>query len=436
VAVPIIVNGRPWGAMMALSTATAPQPASTEARLASFTELVATAIANAEANQELRRLADEQAALRHVATLVAQGAEPTAVFDAVCEVTGRLFGAASVNLAQFTTDEMNLTQAGWSQRGTHIPPGTRLPLDGDSINALIRQAHAPVRVDSYEGRSGRLAARLRELGIRSEVGAPVVVDGEVWGALIAGTDQAEPLPPGTEERVASFAELIGTAVSNATAQSELIASRARMITASDGARRRVTRDLHDGAQQQLVSTIINLQLAQQSWSSAPEQAREYLDLALRDAASSINGLREIAAGIHPAILTHRGLAAALEALADRLPLPVRLDVTDRRFPAPIEASGYFFCSEALTNVVKHAHANSAWVRVAVEDDRCTIEVGDDGIGGAEARLETSGLIGLRDRIGALKGGMHISSPVSSGTTLRAWIPLSDDTAVTEAEKGA
>lgn len=436
VAVPIIVNGRPWGAMMALSTATAPQPASTEARLASFTELVATAIANAEAHQELRRLADEQAALRQVATLVAQGAEPTAVFDAVCEVTGRIFGAASVNLAQFTPDEMNLTQAGWSQRGTHVPPGTRLPLDGDSINALIRQAHAPVRVDSYEGRSGRLAARLRELGIRSEVGAPVVVDGEVWGALIAGMDQAEPLPPGTEERVASFAELIGTAVSNATARSELIASRARMVTASDAARRRVTRDLHDGAQQQLVSTIINLQLAQQSWSSAPERAREFLDLALRDADSSINGLREIAAGIHPAILTLRGLAAALDALADRLPLPVRLDVTDRRLPAPIEASVYFFCSEALTNVVKHAKASSAWVRVAVEDDRCTIEVGDDGIGGAEARLETSGLIGLRDRIGALKGAMHISSPVSSGTTLRAWIPLSYGTAVTEAEKGA
>jgi len=294
--------------------------------------------------------------------------------------------------------------------------------------------HAPARVDSYEGRSGRLAARLRGLGIKSEVGAPVVVDGEVWGALIAGTDQAEPLPPGTEKRVASFAELIGTAVSNATARTELIASHTRMITASDAARRRVTRDLHDGAQQQLVSTIINLQLALQNWSSAPERARQSVERALSDASSGIDGLREIAAGIHPAILTLRGLAAALEALADRLPLPVRLDATHRRLPEPIEASVYFFCSEALTNVVKHAKASSAWVRVAVEEDRCTIEVGDDGIGGAEARLETSGLIGLRDRIGALKGGMHISSPVSSGTTLRAWIPVSYDTAVTEAEK--
>jgi PAS domain S-box-containing protein len=433
VAVPVIVSNRTWGAMMALSTAITPQPASTEDRLAGFTELVATAIANAEAHQELQRLADEQAALRQVATLVARGAEPRAVFDAVCEVTGRLMDAASVNLAQFTPDEMNLTQAGWSQRGTHVPTGTRLPLDGESINTLIRQTQAPARVDSYEGRSGRLAARLRQLGIKSEVGAPVVVDGEVWGALIAGTDQAEPLPPGTEWRVASFAELIGTAVSNATARSELIASRARMVTAFDAARQRVTRDLHDGAQQQLVSAMINLQLAQQNWPSAPQRAREFLDRALDDTRSSIDGLREIAAGIHPAILTHRGLAAALDALADRLPIPVHLDVTGTRLPAPIEASIYFFCSEALTNVVKHAQASAAWVRVTRESERCTIDVRDDGIGGAEARLETSGLIGLRDRIGALKGAMHISSPASSGTTLRAWIPLSPDVPTPEAQ---
>jgi PAS domain S-box-containing protein len=385
------------------------------------------------ARERLKVIADEQAALRQVATLVARGAEPRAVFDAVCEATGRLIGAASVNLAQFTPDEANLTRAGWSQRGTHVPTGTRLPLGGDSINNLIRQTHAPARVDSYEGRSGQLAARLRELGIKSEVGAPVIVDGSVWGALIAGTDQAEPTPPGTERRVASFAELIGTAVSNATARSELIDSRARMVTAFDAARQRVTRDLHDGAQQQLLSTLINLQLAQQSWSSASPEAKEFLDLAIRDTRSSIDSLREIAAGIHPAILTHRGLAAALEALANRLPIPVHLDITDRKLPGPIEASTYFFCSEALTNVVKHAQASSAWVRVVVEDDRYTIEVRDDGTGGAEPRLETSGLIGLRDRIGALKGAMHISSPVSSGTTLRAWIPLSRETAAPQAD---
>jgi PAS domain S-box-containing protein len=423
VAVPIVVNGRLWGTMMALSTAATPQAANTEARLASFTELVATALANAEAREELQQLADEQAALREVATLVAQGAEPRAVFDAVCEVTGRLIGAASVNLARFTTDEHNLTISGWSQRGTHVPPGTRLPLEGDSINAIVRQTRAPGRVDTYDGLPGPLAARLRELGIRSEVGAPVIVDGSVWGALIAGTDQPEPLPPGAEWRLASFAELVATAVSNAAARSELIESRARMITAFDAARRRVTRDLHDGAQQRFVSAIINLQLAQQKWSSEPEPARDLLDRALGDASSGVQELREIAAGIHPAILTHRGLSAALESLAARLPIPVELDVPGLRLPEPVESSIYFFCSEALTNVVKHARASSARLRVALEDDRCTIEVRDDGIGGADSRPGTSGLTGLRDRIGALKGAMEISSPVAGGTALRAWLPL-------------
>lgn len=436
VAVPIVVNGQAWGAMMALSPAAMPQAASTEGRLASFTELVATAIANAEARDGLQQLADEQAALREVATLVAQGAEPRAVFDAVCEVTGRLTGAASVNLAQFTADEHNLTMAGWSQRGTHVPPGTCLPLEGDSINALIRQTQAPSRVDSYEGVSGKLAARLRELGIKSEVGAPVIVDGSLWGALIAGTDQPEALPPGAEWRVASFAELIGTAVSNATAHSELVASRARIVATSDATRQRVTRDLHDGAQQQFVNTIINLQLAQQKWSSDPQQAKDLLDRALSEAKAGVGELRQIAAGLHPAILTHRGLAAALDALAARLSIPVELDVADRRLPAALEASIYFFCSEALTNVVKHARASSAWVRVACTDDRCTIEVGDDGIGGAEPRLETSGLIGLHDRIGALGGAMQVSSLAASGTTLRAWIPLTSGPAAPEAGNSA
>ena len=423
VAVPIIVNGQPWGTMMALSTATAPQPATTEAQLADFTELVATAIANAQAGHELQQLADEQAALREVATLVAQGAEPRAVFGAVCEATGRLIGAASVNLAQFTPDEHVVTLAGWSQRGTHVPAGTRLSLKGQPIDAMIKQTRAPARVDDYEGQPGPLAARLRELGIRSEVGAPVIVDGSVWGTLVAGMDDPEPLPIGAELRVASFAELAGTAISNAAARAELIASRARIVAASDAARQRVTRDLHDGAQQQFVNTIINLQLAQQKWSSAPERAQELVDRALGEARAGVDGLREVAAGIHPAILTHRGLAAAIDALAARLPVPVELDVFAGRLPEAIEASIYFFCSEALTNVVKHARAGSAWVRVACEDDRCTIEVRDDGVGGAEARLETSGLIGLRDRIGALKGAMQVSSPASAGTSLRAWIPL-------------
>jgi PAS domain S-box-containing protein len=210
------------------------------------------------------------------------------------------------------------------------------------------------------------------------------------------------------------------------AEHELMASRARLVAASDAARQRVTRDLHDGAQQRLVTTLINLQLAELKWESAPERARELVGLAIRDAKRGIDDLRGIASGIHPAILTQRGLAAAIDSLAAGLPISVQLEVPDSRLPAPVEASVYFFCSEALTNVVKHARAASAWVRVRLIDDRCVVEVRDDGIGGAQPRSETSGLNGLRDRIGAVNGTMDITSPVTGGTVLEASIPLPPD----------
>ncbi len=204
---------------------------------------------------------------------------------------------------------------------------------------------------------------------------------------------------------------------------ELMASRARLVAASDAARQRLTRDLHDGAQQRLVTTLINLQLAELKWESAPERAQELVGLAVRDAKRGIEDLREIVSGIHPAILTQRGLAAAIDSLASGLPIPVELDIPDSRLPAPVEASVYFFCSEALTNVVKHARASSARVRVTLVEDRCVVEVRDDGIGGAQPRSETSGLNGLDDRIGALNGTVDITSPATGGTVLKASIPL-------------
>jgi PAS domain S-box-containing protein len=207
------------------------------------------------------------------------------------------------------------------------------------------------------------------------------------------------------------------------AEQDLMASRARLVAASDAARRRVTRDLHDGAQQQFVTTLINLQLAEQKWESAPEQARELVGRALRDARHGLEDLRELVAGIHPELLTQRGLATAVGALAARLPLPVSLDVPGDRLPAPVEVSVYFFCAEALTNVVRHAQATSASVRVASSEQWCVVEVRDDGIGGARPRSEASGLTGLRDRIGALGGTVEITSPAAGGTLIRASIPL-------------
>jgi PAS domain S-box-containing protein len=225
--------------------------------------------------------------------------------------------------------------------------------------------------------------------------------------------------------VPAFTAYVRDITERQRAEHELVASRARLVAASDAARQRVTRDLHDGAQQRLVTTLINLQLAELKWESRPERARELLGLAIRDAKRGIEDLREIVSGIHPALLTQRGLAAAIDGLAGGLPISVELDIPDVRLPAPVEASVYFFCSEALTNVVKHAHAWSAWVRVELtDDDRCVVEVRDDGIGGAQPRSETSGLNGLRDRIGAINGTMDITSPATGGTTLRASIPLS------------
>ena len=433
--VPITVEGRLWGVIMALSSEADGLPEDTEERLAAFTELVATAIANAQARDELRMLLDEQSALRRVATLVARGAPPRAVFDAVCEETGRLMGATIVNLAHFTPDGFNLTMAGWSLNQNHVPTGTRLRLDGETIHVIVQRTRAPARVATYEGVEGELAAALRALGIGSEVGAPVIVEDRVWGALIAGSDKDEPLPDGAEARVASFAELIATAVSNTAARSDLIAARRRVIEASDSARRRLTRDLHDGAQQDLVNVLVNLQLAQEKWDNDPPGARELLGRAAAHAQESIDDLRDLAAGIHPEILANRGLAAAIDGLVEGLPLPVKTEgLPEQRLAQEIEASVYFFVSEALTNVVKHAKARSARVGAALEGERLTVEVSDDGVGGAQPGEGGSGLIGLGDRIAALDGALTLASKPGEGTTLHAVIPLASQAQAVDSPK--
>jgi PAS domain S-box-containing protein len=207
-------------------------------------------------------------------------------------------------------------------------------------------------------------------------------------------------------------------------EEDLRGARRRVIEAADGARANLTRDLHDGAQQQFVNTVLNLKLAQVKWETAPERARELVELAIEEAEAGIDGLRELVAGIHPTILTNRGLAAALEALAARLPVEVELDVVRERLPERVEGSLYFFCSEALTNVVKHAAADSVRVVVGEGEEQLTVEVRDDGVGGATPRAGGSGLTGLHDRIAALDGSLTVESPPGGGTLLRAAVPVS------------
>src|SRR5512133_562671 len=423
VGVPVLVDGRPWGVMMALSTAQKPIAPGTEDRLAAFTELVATAIANTQARDELRQLAEEQAALRRVATLVAHGTDAHAVFDAVCAETGPLIGASSVTLARFTADGFNLTMAGWSLRDSHVPTGTRLPLGPETINGVIQRTVAPARVDSYDDVPGELAALIRERGIRSEVGAPVIVEGRVWGALIAGTDSDEPLPAGAEQRVAGFAELIATAVSNATTRSELIASRARIVTAGDEARRRIERNLHDGTQQRLVALGLDVQTVDASIPAEQQDAHSGLARIGREIEAVLDDVRELSRGLHPALLSQAGLRPSLRALARKSPVPVKLEVDVAERPSEsIEIAVYYVVSEALTNAVKYARASEITVELTASSSGICATIEDDGVGGAEASAG-SGLIGLIDRVEALGGRFALDSPPGAGTRISIELPL-------------
>jgi signal transduction histidine kinase/uncharacterized protein YoaH (UPF0181 family) len=421
VGAPIVVDGRVWGVISAGAGPEELVPPEAEARLSEFTTLVATALSNSQAKEDLGQLAREQAALRRLATLVAEGAESSVIFDAVCEETGRLMDATSVNLVHFTPDDLDLTIAGWSLRGNHVPAGTSYPLEGDVIDAIIQRTGAPARLESYDGVTGQLAETLRTLGIQCEVGAPVVVAGSVWGALIASSDTPDRFDSGSERRMASFAELIATAVGNATARSELLASRARIVEAADEQRRRVVRDLHDGAQQRLVQALMTLQLAR-TRPDVPADLAPLLESGIKQTSAAIEELRELAHGIHPAILTNYGLAAAVEALAERAPLPVAIEIPEERYPTPVESAAYFVAAEALTNVAKYARASTAQVTVTHVDNRLALVVDDDGIGGAGGS-PGSGLSGLADRMAALDGTLTIDSPHGKGTRVRAEIPL-------------
>jgi signal transduction histidine kinase len=312
--------------------------------------------------------------------------------------------------------------AGWSLRDTHVPTQTRLPIAPDTINALIRDTAAPARFDSYDDATSELGSLIRNRGIRSEVGAPVLVEGELWGALIAGTDSDKLLPAGAERRVARFAELIATAVSNATTRSELIASRARIIAAGDEARRRVERNLHDGAQQRLVSVGLDLQALQASVPADRDEQAE-LERIQGEIDAVLEELRELSQGLHPALLHQGGLSRALSALARKSPVAVMLDVdVPTRLPEQAEIAVYYVVSESLANVAKHADASEISVTVAVEGGRVRASIADDGVGGAEAS-HGSGLVGLVDRVEALGGHLVLDSRPGGGTRVSIELPL-------------
>jgi GAF domain-containing protein len=416
VGTPIVVEGRLWGVMGAATYRDEPLPPDTESRLGQFTELMATAIANAEARTQVKRLAEEQSALRRVATLVAQGASPASVFDAVAAEMAALLGADGVTLARYEPGDELTVVAHRGAAAPQLPPGTRMQHGDEGVSAAVRRTERPARMESYGD------AELAEaLGIRAAVGAPIVVDGRLWGVTVAQWGGDKALPATTEERMSQFAELLDTAIANADSRDQLTASRARLLTAADEARRRVVRDLHDGAQQRLVHTIVTLSLAQQALRDDGEQAKSLVAEALDHARQGNTELRELAHGILPSALTHGGLAAGIDAVVARLDLPVDVDLPAERFPREVEASAYFVVAEALTNVVKHAHASRAEVRARVDEGRLRVEVWDDGLGGADPGGH--GLVGMDDRVTALGGRLEIDSPAGGGTRIAVTLPV-------------
>jgi signal transduction histidine kinase len=426
VASPILVEGRLWGVIVAASNLEQPLPADTEARLASFTELVATAIANAESPAGLARLAAEQSALRRVATLVARGVPPEEIFSAVAQEVGLLLPVEFAILSRFEADGTVSYPASWNRTGDPFPPvGTRVILGGKNLVTIVFENDRPARMESYADASARVSDGAREMGFPSSVATPVIVEGRLWGMIAAGSSGEKPLPADTEARLASFTELVATAIANAESRAALTASRARIVAAAHESRRRIERDLHDGTQQQLVNLMLELRMVEVRGLSEVSELKAQLARTERGLAGALEELQEISRGIHPAILMRGGLEPALRALARRSTVAVELDLrAERRLPEHVEVAAYYIVSEALTNAAKYAQASVVNVELEAHDAILQLAIRDDGIGGADP-AHGSGLVGLSDRIEALGGTLEVTSPTGSGTTLLIEIPLAD-----------
>ena len=420
VAAPILVEGNLWG-VLTVSDRHERLPPDAEERVAQFTELVGTAIANVEARAEVRRLAEEQAALRRVATLIAREASQPEVFAAIGEECARLFGIEDIRVGRFDGGDQ-VVVASVGRHAALFPVGCRQPLGGQNTASLVFRTGRPARLDDYQAvASGEIGEAGRSFGIQSVVAAPIVVEGRLWGAMQIGSTRDAPLPADTESRLGEFTDLMATAIANVQARSDLATSRARIVLASDEERRRVVRDLHDGAQQRLVHTVVTLNHVRRALGQGRHDVAGLVDEALEHARGATDELRELAHGILPSALTLGGLDAGIRALASRMPVPVEVDVRVGRLPEMVESTAYFIVAEALTNVAKHAHARQATVIARWDDGVLHVAVCDDGVGGAQ--VDGHGLVGLRDRLAALDGTLRMESPAGGGTQISASIPV-------------
>ncbi|HVQ49976.1 MAG TPA: GAF domain-containing protein [Mycobacterium sp.] len=379
----------------------------------------------AEASRdEIRVLADQQAALHRVATLVARAVAPSEVFSAVTRELAGCLGVPHATLCRYEPDGSATLVAIHDENAKAIlPVGTRLSFEGENVVAMVFRTGRVVRMDSHKDAPGKAAEYIRALGFGSGVGVPIVVAGRLWGAAVVGCSR--PLPPDTEARVGDFADLVATAIANADARSELTASRARIVAAGDDARRRFERNLHDGAQQRLVSLGLQLRIAQ---AGVPPECPA-LGGQISDAVAGLTDisdeLQEISRGMHPAVLSRGGLGPAIKMLARRSTIPVEVEQSvDQRLPEYAEVAAYYVLAEALTNAAKHAQATVVRVSCEVDGANLCLMIRDDGVGGADL-ARGSGLLGLKDRVEAVGGQLQIASIAGRGTSLSATIPLAD-----------
>jgi signal transduction histidine kinase len=376
-------------------------------------------MANVDAAQKLRELADTQASLRRLAVLIASGAAPETVFAAVTEEALRHFGGGTARTIRYELDGSATLVANQGTIGPHVRVGERwegYPATG--LTATVRDTGRAARVDNYRDVTGG-EPYWRE-GLSSAVGMPIHVNGRLWGMIAVGSGSG-PLPPDTEQRMTEFTDLLATAVASAQSRAELIASRARIVAASDEARRRIERDLHDGAQQRLIGLALRLRTAAEA-SAQADDARTEISNVATELVEVIDDLREMSRGIHPAILSEKGLLPALRDLARRSAVAVDVHVRlDGRLPEPIEVGAYYVVCETLANVAKHARASVVEVDAEISADTLHLRVRDDGIGGAQP-AGGSGLTGLRDRVEALGGTFALHSPAGRGTTIWCELP--------------
>jgi signal transduction histidine kinase/PAS domain-containing protein len=430
---PIAVSGELWGAVAVSLTGDREFELDAEERIGKFAGLLGVALANAAAREELAMLAEEQAALSRVAVAVATEERPELLFSTVSEEIGRLFGARAAVVRYIDEADEGVLVGGWEPTGRFpVELGVRLPFQGGAITR-VRRTGRTTRID-IENEPPDLREHMVAAEVASTVAAPIVVSGRLWGATsisVAGPlsphspvshASADRFPPDTEERLEKFTRLVAVAIANAEAREQLTASRARIVEAGDAERQRLERNLHDGAQQRLVTLSLSLRIAQSTLPDDPARAHEMLEASSDELALALEELRELARGLHPAILSDRGLPDALAALAARAPVDVELgDVCAERLPPPVEAAAYYVVAESLTNVAKYADASSAQVSVKRRDGFAIVEVSDDGIGGADA-TQGSGLRGLADRVEALRGRLVVTSETGRGTRVRAEIP--------------